>query len=236
MIGRIDGEMCLSYGACAMSVGALRIRLRGCCFFVVAALAGSRQIVGMPAIGGDMQPVIGRAWLAALVCVACGGQSGKVLTLTLADGGTALFGEPCRMSIEDDPTFSGFSLREVSIESQPGHALDGPVCLALAFQGRASCPYGQSSDAGAGLPPCLTPMGQPVRGLVPTAAQCVDRRADQAVTWSCRCDGVGGCQCPSDSACVALGFSGEAYCVKTWPSGSTSTCQAVCDPIAHPCN
>jgi hypothetical protein len=189
----------------------------------------------MPAMGENMQPVVGRAhaWLAALVCVACTGQSGKALTL--ADGGTVLFGEPCQMKIEDDPTFAGSILQEVSSETQPGDPPGGPVCLALAFQGRASCPYGQSSDPDAGLPPCLTPMGQPVRGTVLTAPQCIDRRADQAVTWSCRCDGVRGCQCPSDSACVAFG-SGEAYCVRAWPSGSTSTCQAVCNPIAHPCN
>lgn len=184
-----------------------------------------------------MRRIIGLSWLTALVCPACGGHVGSP-KLTLADGGTVVFGTPCQMAIENDPTFSGFSLTETTVESQPGNPSGGTVCIANHFQGRASCPYGQSLDANAQLPVCLTSSGELVSSPIPTAPQCVDRRPGVAVTWSCRCDGMDGCACPSGSYCFPFPFlSAVSYCVATSSlHGPTASCLAVCDPVAHPCN
>lgn len=71
------------------------------------------------------------------------------------------------------------------------------------FQGRVSCPYGQS--AAAGTEACRVPGGsEAVTGAV--SPQRLDRRADDAVYCSCRCGGADPagsyCQCDAGFECV----------------------------------
>ncbi len=162
-----------------------------------------------------------------------------VCAIVFACGGTvdtryknAQIGQPCAPAVEDSEAFLGFSAAEVSVELPDPNADPGVlVCLVNHFRGRASCPYGQSSDGtqlpsvdGAtggpfpsGVGACRTPLGtavtgnpsDPQRGAL-VEPQCVDRRAARTVTWSCRCahaDGSRGatdCACPGGTDCLQL--------------------------------
>jgi hypothetical protein len=104
---------------------------------------------------------------------------------------------------EYDPTFSGFSVSEVNTESR-SFQCQSRLCLVNHFQGRVSCPYGQTTLDATGAAKCKLPgAGEPVRVSVP--AQLTQRRADDAVYCSCRCAGPDAsaryCDCPSGFSC-----------------------------------
>jgi hypothetical protein len=140
-------------------------------------------------------------------------------------------GDPCTPEQEYDPSFIGFDEKEVNVESKSFQCRTR-ICLVNHFRGRASCPYGQSTE---GNPPAgtksactvpgdstkqitgLTNPDDPVsfrdprkKKLVPP--QCVDRAADKAVYCSCRCADINGdtpsdqtfCKCPDGFACSPL--------------------------------
>lgn len=127
-------------------------------------------------------------------------------------------GEPCVLSDETNPSFSGTSLRETVIDDSD--TCGTGQCVAWRFQGRASCPEG--GEAGA----CATPAGEPV--TVAVEPQLEDRPAEEAMICSCRCSGdeLYGplCGCPRGFACQHLvddlGFGEESsryaggYCVR----------------------
>ncbi|HYO96807.1 MAG TPA: hypothetical protein VER33_19990 [Polyangiaceae bacterium] len=144
-------------------------------------------------------------------------------------------GEPCISPDELDPHFSGFSSEETNVADVAGS--DVLVCLYNRFHGRVSCPYGQTAEDIAMLPSdsprrCRVPdaAGNPsaVPVEVPVEPQFVDRPADEAAHYSCRCDGAGPgpyCECPSSMVCTALIWDlapapdpsspyAGAYCVK----------------------
>jgi hypothetical protein len=165
-------------------------------------------------------------------------------------------GDPCTPEAEYSNSFLGFNYREVSTESADYQCFSR-LCLVNHFQGRVSCPYGQdavgntdwNTPGGTATAPkgCTTPfINQKVDGQNPAgsgnykdmtlkatvAAQCVDRRADDAVYCSCRCanldgktdDGAVYCACPDGFTCSQLytsiggmgnqGLTG-AYCIKS---------------------
>jgi hypothetical protein len=172
-----------------------------------------------------------------------------VLSSPLADGGTVVVGTPCAPVLEESATFGGSAPQDVEVETVAAMTSGAAVCLAFHFQGRVTCPYGQSADGGSpDGKGCETPDGQPVTSAV--QPQCVNRTAAVAVTWSCRCANVDGqtddgpyCNCPMGTTCaqavLALGsmpsvLSG-AYCVPTGSVASADTCSAECDPVKHPC-
>src|ERR1700684_4367926 len=64
-------------------------------------------------------------------------------------------GDPCVPEQEYDPTFLGFSAGEVNVESK-SFDCETRLCLANHFQGRVTCPYGQTK---AGAPPALESSG-----------------------------------------------------------------------------
>jgi hypothetical protein len=130
-------------------------------------------------------------------------------------------GDPCVPEQEYLPSFAGFNVNEVSVESKSFQCLTR-LCLVNHFRGRVSCPYGQAPDgnfvpgahnccppnsstcmpstSGAG---CCTPgIAQPVNApldakgmpadLDNLEAQCVGRTADKAVYCSCRCSNLNG--------------------------------------------
>lgn len=122
-------------------------------------------------------------------------------------------GDPCTPEQEFDPSFTGFSEKEVNVESKSFQCRTR-ICLVNHFRGRQSCPYGQDPDGkspggvtGVNKDGCLIPgTTQHVNGEAPrdpmmpdvpiykdknkkalVPAQCVDRAADKAVYCSCRC-------------------------------------------------
>jgi hypothetical protein len=130
-------------------------------------------------------------------------------------------GDPCNPGDEVRTTFSGYGVNEVNIESGTPQCETG-LCLAANFQGRITCPYGQTDPA---QPSCFTPDGAPV--TVPVPPQLVLRQADKTVYCSCRCDGPDPsatyCACPSGFDCaplvadIGLGTAQlpGSFCVKT---------------------
>jgi hypothetical protein len=161
--------------------------------------------------------------------IVAGWSAGLALTVISTMGCQATHvGDPCTPEQEYDPSFLGFSQTEVSVESK-SFQCETRLCLVDHFQGRVSCPYGQTIDGGANAPApvtaCLTPAtGVPVTGrdsngvLVDTTQQalvepqCLDRTAANAVYCSCRCanangatnDGANYCQCPDGFSCTQL--------------------------------
>jgi len=212
--------------------------------------------------------------IAALVLAGCssnhstGGDAGAVDASTAdvqeaggadadaapAEAGPAPVGAPCIPFQELSKTFAGFSTFEVTVDQGESAACTSGVCLVNHFQGRASCPYGQTTggqgnaDAGA----CTVPgSGAPVMPNSPTVGQqvlpqCTDRTANLDVTCSCRCADPDGqtddagtyCTCPTGTICSQIVpelVQGDplagGYCV---PMGTTydptTVCPSTCDP------
>jgi hypothetical protein len=133
-----------------------------------------------------------------MACVA-GHCQGPALPATVRPS----VGAPCITADEKFATFSGFTTGEVNIEGYGGACGDELVCLVNHFQGRVTCPAGQTADELGG---CLTPGGEPVS--VPVQPQLESRPAERHVICSCRCDGADRnadyCSCPSGMQCEEL--------------------------------
>jgi hypothetical protein len=164
--------------------------------------------------------------------------------------GSGGVGDPCIPEDEYHPNFSGYGASEVYVESRSFQCATR-VCLVNHFQGRVSCPYGQTEAdlALAGDDPrrCRIPgtdglqEDEPV--ALPVDPWLVERSAEQAVYCSCRCDGpepnLDYCECPSGYACTELvpelgldeGNLAGSYCVKSGPKYSA---QASADCRANP--
>lgn len=129
-------------------------------------------------------------------------------------------GDPCVPEDEYLTGFSGFSQSEVNVESRSFQCLSR-VCLVNHFQGRVSCPYGQTEDPdakGSGLSTCMGTEAHRVsadcqpggalhrqscqvpdrdgarwedRIIPPVEPQLLKRQAHDTVYCSCRCDGEG---------------------------------------------
>jgi hypothetical protein len=135
-------------------------------------------------------------------------------------------GDPCTPEQEYDPSFLGFDEKEVNVESKSFQCRTR-VCLVNHFRGRASCPYGQSSEGASPAGPCKVPgTATTITGLTSpdpnsfrdprkkalVQPQCIDRTADNAVYCSCRCADINGdtpsdqtfCKCPDGFACTPL--------------------------------
>ena len=156
------------------------------------------------------------------------------LTTHCTPGGV---GDPCIPEDEYRTNFSGFGASEVSVESRSFQCATR-ICLVDHFQGRVSCPYGQTEEdlALRSHDPrrCRVPGTD---GLEPEEAVQVSvdpwltRRAPKDVVYcSCRCDGPDAgadyCECPSGFACERLvpdlgslgsGNLAGSYCVKERP-------------------
>jgi len=150
-------------------------------------------------------------------------------------------GDPCIPEDEYSTEFSGYSAEEVNVESR-SFQCETRVCLVNHFQGRVSCPYGQSQEAVAANPDdgsaedrCHIPgtLGNRRQDAVqvPVNPQLVERQAEDTVYCSCRCanadgktdDGANYCEkCPSGFSCTQLidnlGLGNQqlagAYCIR----------------------
>ncbi len=138
-------------------------------------------------------------------------------------------GDPCTPEDEYQQTFNGFQVTETNVESR-SFQCETRVCLVNHFQGRVSCPAGQTgaqaapySDPGPNTmqngswaPQCSIPGTETNPGdrnsedniNVAVPPQLVDRQTDQAVYCSCRCDGPDKnaryCECPEGFQCEQL--------------------------------
>lgn len=140
-------------------------------------------------------------------------------------------GDPCIPEDEYRPQFGSFAVTEVNVESRSFQCRTR-VCLVANFQGRVSCPYGQTADeAMSAGKQCYVPGTDGTQSddqvVVPVRPQLIARRPDDAVYCSCRCDGEDApegtlCECPSGFQCKKLvdkvGTGDEqlagSYCVK----------------------
>lgn len=150
-------------------------------------------------------------------------------------------GDACIPEDEYRPEFSGYGSSEVYVESR-SFQCPTRLCLVDHFQGRVSCPYGQT-ESDLSLPGddpkrCRVP-GTDGRQPNEAIQVAVDpwltaRAANDAVYCSCRCDGPDPkahyCDCPSGFACRELvpdlgALDSEnlagSYCVKDG-AGQTS--------------
>jgi hypothetical protein len=146
-------------------------------------------------------------------------------------------GDPCTPEDEYQRTFAGYAVTETNIESR-SFQCETRLCLVNHFQGRTSCPYGQSqasvNDADetswCHIPGTADPANRiqnPDKTPVEVRPQLTGRRAEDAVYCSCRCagpdPGARYCACPSGYTCsellkdIGLGSSELAgsYCIKT---------------------
>lgn len=156
-------------------------------------------------------------------------------------------GDPCIPEDEYTPGFSGFAVSEVSTESK-SFQCRSRVCLVNHFQGRVSCPYGQSSEQAASNPACHLP-GTSVPVAASVRPQLLDRRAEDAVYCSCRCAGPDPdaryCECPSGFSCSPVvpdfGLGQDqlpgSYCIRAGSEYRASSIDPaqVCDAAQQSC-
>ena len=150
-------------------------------------------------------------FLGLVVFAACSGEVND-------PAGQTLVGSPCTPSDEGRPEFGGFSLSEVTLDHNHP-TCGGGVCLVNHYQGRTTCPNGQSPNDGA-----CTADGAPVTTSV--CGECNLRRAHEAVHCSCRCapppgqerePGQNYCACGDGFVCaqlVPIGEDAGAYCIR----------------------
>jgi len=148
-----------------------------------------------------------KTWAAALVTLALG-----VLAFGCQSGG---IGDPCTPEDEYQQFFSGYEVTEVNIESR-SFQCETRLCLVNHFQGRVSCPYGQTDAEakGMGTRPeeqlCHIPGTSDAanRVMVAVNKQFTKRRAADVVYCSCRCAGPDTnaryCKCPTGFQCTPL--------------------------------
>lgn len=165
-------------------------------------------------------------------------------TMSCSAGGV---GDPCIPEDEYDVDFPGYGVEEVNVEAM-SFQCETRLCLVNHFQGRVSCPYGQtaamlSDNDDTNGQRCKVPDGKKVPVSVEVSPQFKGRRANISVYCSCRCKGPDKtaryCDCPSGFTCtllndVPLGGGGQllgSYCVRNGTAydkvnTSTETCSA----------
>lgn len=242
------------------------MKIQGACFVVLTAVAcggtgetsaldagGSRDstlsdVTGLPdsvvSTSRDGAPFTDASHLSA---VADGAAADAVTEAAAA----ATLGGSCIPGEEETSQFPGFSVHTVAIETT-NPMCASHVCLINHFQGRVTCPYGQSAtgQGPGGAAGCTVPeTGDPVAVEVPAQLTC--RIAAETVYCSCRCandegktdDGAAYCTCPGAMMCVQLvssigdagvGIAG-AYCVKAGTEFDGGVCSTTCDPTTSRC-
>lgn len=160
-----------------------------------------------------------------------GGSSGTNAGVPAPDD----VGAPCVPSEEHRSTFGGFALDEVVIDPNPSACSD--ACLVTGFQGRVSCPYGQTAGPSQCSLPCAS---DPV--TVPVPPQLVARAPFHSVYCSCPCDGSGPgpyCTCPTGFVCADVTHGvAPSYCVRegSLPESAEAAARGVkCDPMTQSC-
>jgi hypothetical protein len=161
----------------------------------------------------------------------------------------APIGRSCVPGDESAADFPGYGMMEVNVVTGAAGCETG-LCLVNHFQGRTGGPYGLPADpndrsaADPSLPWCKTPAGEPV--TVPVTPQIAERRPDDAVYCSCRCDGPAGtgpfCACPSGFDCAPFIADilhtnhqlAGSYCIKAGTEVSDPYALLTGSPICRP--
>ncbi len=128
-------------------------------------------------------------------------------------------GDPCTPEDEYQQGFNGFQVTETNVESRSFQCTTR-LCLVNHFQGRVSCRLGQNEaeanpDSPTYNPVCAIPGTVATQDRnsrdniqVTVPPQLLNRRADDAVYCSCRCDGPDKnaryCECPEGFQCEPL--------------------------------
>lgn len=174
-----------------------------------------------------------------------------VLSIGCESGGV---GDPCTPEDEYQREFSGYAASEVNIESR-SFQCETRLCLVNHFQGRVSCPYGQTKaelDKAGSIEEsrfCHIPgtSDDANRIAVEVKPQLVKRKAADTVYCSCRCDGPDPnaryCECPSGYTCTELlkdiGLGSKelagSYCIKQGTEYNESETSRTCDRTKGEC-
>ncbi len=158
---------------------------------------------------GDSAPMNRKTWAATAFTFVLG-----VLSFGCQSGG---IGDPCVPEDEYQKYFSGYAVTEVNLESR-SFQCETRLCLVNHFQGRVTCPYGQTETEAkdTAIPAeregqlCHIPgtSGPENRIGVAVNKQFNKRLATNSVYCSCRCDGPDPnaryCKCPTGFQCVKL--------------------------------
>jgi hypothetical protein len=165
------------------------------------------------------------------------------------DPTTAAVGVACLPRDEFSPGFAGFSASEVTVETEHVDCAASSFCLVHNFQGRVSCPYGQSESALSLAPDdpkrCSLPREERKGVTVPVSPQLKDSRSNDTVYCSALCADVNGRRtdgrryhdCPNGYHCEALLESGllgasnlnGSYCVRDGTLTKNERSSAVCE-------
>jgi len=175
-----------------------------------------------------------------------------------ADGGATPMGvpigAPCHSDVDLDPTYAGANYYEIGvIPNDP--MCNGGACVIDHFQGRTSCPYGQSADGAVPEGTACSIPGSDAAIQAAVAPWCSQRPPSEVVTCSCRCADLAGgtddsgtfCTCPAGFTCTQLVSSlgagvdtslAGAYCIQAGsafdPDGGPFSCSE-CNPTSNPC-
>jgi hypothetical protein len=142
-------------------------------------------------------------------------------------------GEPCFPREEAIDRFSGYAVSEMAVDflSADYNVSVGPFCLVYHFQGRASCPYGQTNSDIETLEPadparCRLPLDDGSMTTEPVVAavlpQLTERQAEKTIYYTCACSGNDKlreyCTCPKSMHCepqiASEQFSITGFCVR----------------------
>ena len=143
-------------------------------------------------------------WVISTIAILAAGN----VSLGCTPGGV---GDPCIPEDEYQPGFAGYGVEEVNVEAM-SFQCETRLCLVNHFQGRVTCPYGQTPEVIAGSDngaKCKIADGTGTHFVdVEVAPQRLDRRANNSVYCSCRCAGPDKtaryCKCPSGFSCTLL--------------------------------
>jgi len=170
--------------------------------------------------------VVRAAWVAIVLWLAaCGGRAESNPDADGSDDPSSSpepfapggVGAPCTPIDEDSVEFPGSVASQISVDdAHPG--CESRVCVVNYFQGRVSCPRGQTSGEAR---QCAAPRtGLPIVVAVPPALS--TRPASERVHCSCACDGpdpnADYCTCPAGMTCTQLFRDilpgSPSYCVR----------------------
>jgi hypothetical protein len=209
-------------------------------------------------ISKDAEQVVSRMnryqWVLSTIAILAAGN----FTMGCSPGGV---GDPCIPEDEYQAKFAGYGVNEVNVEAM-SFQCETRLCLVNHFQGRVTCPYGQTSVPDSS-PPDFSAVADNLRCHVPDGKgdtliavdvdpQLMDRRAGSSVYCSCRCAGPDKtaryCKCPSGYACtllndIPLGTGSSqllgSYCVRNgaaYVKSQVSTCAAEDPKCPANCN
>jgi hypothetical protein len=172
---------------------------------VLATRTGKHMSMGGTSFSGVWSCLI------CLFAASCSGDGNHVPSV----------GEACSDVLPDElqPRFSNYGVDELNVDCGASECRTsvGPFCMTYHFQGRVTCPYGQTESQLASFPAtdpgrCRLPRAdgtmttEPVE--VTVAPQLAERRPEKTIFYTCVCAGTDStreyCTCPAAMHCETL--------------------------------